>query len=199
MTTTMEMIKQLRQESGAGVMDCRQALEQCNFNYPEALHFLQEKAAAQAAKRAGRDASQGTIAIYSHAGGRLGVMVEVNCETDFAARSAVFSQFAHELALQIAAAAPHWVSDADIPAALLAEEEEKIAARSRAEGKPEALIPRITAGYLEKFKDQRVLLRQTSIRDEGTTVAQMLARVAASTGEKIAIRRFARWEIVTDQ
>ncbi len=198
MTTTLELIKQLREVTGAGVLDCRQALEQSKSNFPEALQLLQERAAAQAAKRIHHDAAQGFIEMYSHGNGRIGVMVEVDCETDFAARSAVFRDFAHELALQIAAAAPLWVSDADIPEAEIRREMEKIAARVRAEGKPETLIPRITAGYLEKFKNQHVLLRQVSIRDEGMTVAQMLARTAASTGENIIIRRFARWEITEE-
>lgn len=195
MTTTIELIKMLREETGAGVLDCRQALEQNNTNYAEALNYLREKAAAQANKRANRQASQGTIELYGHGGGRIGVMVEVNCETDFTARSAVFRAFAHEIALQIAAATPLWVGDQDIPEEILRQEVEKAAAKARADGKPESLIPRITEGYLKKFKDQRVLLRQVSIRDETITVAQMLSRAAASVGENIVIRRFERWEL----
>ena len=198
MTTMIELIKKLRQETGAGVMDCRQALEQSNSYYEEALQILREKAAAKAADRAGRDAFQGAIELYSHGNGRIGVMVEVNCETDFAARSPVFREFTHELALHIAAAAPLWVGDTDIPADVLSEEAEKVEARVRAEGKPETLIPRIITGYLEKYKDQHVLLRQVSIRDENLTVAQMLANASASTGESIMIRRFARWELAAE-
>jgi elongation factor Ts len=199
MTSTIELIKQLRQETGAGVLDCRQALEENNANYAQALLYLQEKAVALAKKREGCQASQGTIEMYAHGGGRVGVMVEVNCETDFAARSAAFRAFAHEIALQIAAAEPLWVRDEDVPEPTLLQEQDKAAARARAEGKPETLIPRITSGYLNKYLDQRVLLRQVSIRDDTLTVAQMLAQVMASVGENIIIRRFARWELAGDE
>jgi elongation factor Ts len=195
MTTTIELIKQLREETGAGVLECRQALEGNNMNYSEALNDLKEKAIAQASQRADREAWQGTIEMYSHNSGRIGVMVEVNCETDFAARSPAFRAFAHEIALQIAASAPHWVRDEDIPEDVLKQEADKAAAMARAEGKPEALIPRITEGYLNKFKDRRVLLRQFSIRDETLPVAQMIAQAAASVGENIIVRRFTRWEL----
>lgn len=198
MATMIELIKQLREATGAGVLDCRQALEQHGSNYAEALRFLQEQAEAQAARRADRMASQGLIDLYSHGGGRIGVMVEVNCETDFTARSAAFKAFAHELALQIAAANPLWVRDEDIPAEVASQEVEKAAASARAAGKPEALVGRIAQGHLKKFMDQRVLLRQPSIRDDGVSVAQLLARAAASSGENVIIRRFVRWEMETE-
>ena len=193
--TTIELIKQLREETGLGVMDCRMALEQAGASYAEALVILREKAAADAAKRAERPVSQGRVELYSHGGGRIGVMLEVNCETDFAARSAALRAFAHELALQIAAAAPRYVRDEEIPAEDLAQQAEKAAARARAEGKPEAIIPRIVEGYLKKFKDQTVLLRQVSIRDDQVTIAQMLNQAIAAVGENILIRRFIRWEV----
>lgn len=198
MATMIELIKQLREATGAGVLDCRQALEQHGSNYAEALRFLQEQAEAQAARRADRMASQGLIDLYSHGGGRIGVMVEVNCETDFTARSAAFKAFAHELALQIAAANPLWVRDEDIPAEVASQEVEKAAASARAAGKPEALVGRIAQGHLKKFMDQRVLLRQPSIRDDSVSVAQLLARAAASSGENVIIRRFVRWEMETE-
>src|SRR5512133_2940833 len=150
--TTIELIKQLRVETGLGVMDCRIALEEAGANYAEALASLREKAAAEAAKRADRPVSQGLIELYSHGNGRIGVMVEVNCETDFAARSAALRAFAHELALQIAAAMPRYVRDEAIPAEDLNQQAEKAAARARAEGKPETIVPRIVEGYLKKFK-----------------------------------------------
>jgi elongation factor Ts len=198
MTTTIELIKQLREETNAGVLDCRQALEQNNLNYAGALAYLREKAAVEAKKRTERQATQGKIEMYEHGEGRIGVMVEVNCETDFTARSTAFRSLAHEIALQIAAAAPLWVRDEDIPAEILNQETEKAAARVRAEGKPEALIPRITSGYLKKFMDQRVLLRQVSIRDESQTMANILSQVASSVGENIVIQRFIRWELCED-
>lgn len=195
MAMTIELIKQLRQGSGAGVLECRQALEESQGNYALALASLQEKMAARARQQADRPASQGMIELYSHGNGRIGVMVEVNCETDFAARSPAFRSLVHEVALQVAAAAPQWVCDEDIPLEILEEETAKTVARAQAEGKPESLLERITTGHLNKFKDQRVLLRQPFIRDEERTVAQLLAQAAASVGEKVIVRRFARWEL----
>jgi elongation factor Ts len=195
METTIELIKKLRQETNAAVMDCRQALELNNANYAAALIYLQEKAVALVGKHADRQTTQGTIEIYTHGSGRIGVMLEVNCETDFAARSNAFRSLVHEIVLQIAAAAPQWVDESDIPRDIIRDESEKAAARMRAEGKPETLIPRITAGHIKKFMDQQVLLRQTSIRDENRSIAQMLALTSASLGEKITIRRFVRWQL----
>jgi elongation factor Ts len=199
MTALIEQIKQLRRESGAGVMECRSALEQANHSYPEALEILNAKAAAAAALRANRETRQGTVEVYSHGQGRIGVMVEVNIETDFAARSAVFRNFAHEVALQIAAASPVYVCEEEIPPEALEEEARKATALARSEGKPEAAAAGIIEGQLRKFKDEKVLLRQASIRDDKTTVAELLSRVSASVGEHILIRRFARWELVEDE
>lgn len=195
MTTTIEMIKQLREETGAGVLDCRMALEEANANFRIALENLREKAAAQAAKRADRPASQGMIELYSHGGGRIGVMVEINTETDFAARSQAVRGFAHELALHIAAAAPLYVRDEDIPAEVLEHEAQKAAARAREEARPETLIPRIVEGYLKKYRDRHVLLRQPWIRDEEINIAVLLHQKTGSVGENIVIRRFTRWEV----
>ena len=201
MGTTIEMIKQLREETGAGVLDCRKALEQANANYANALEYLRQGAQAAAARRADRPAAEGRLAamgrleVYAHSNGRIGVMVEINTETDFAGRSGAFSVFAHEIALQIAAAAPLYVSDEDIPAETLRQEGEKAAGRARNEGKPEALIQRIVEGYLKKYRDQHVLLRQVYIRDDKLSVAQLLALASASVGEAVVIRRFVRWEL----
>jgi elongation factor Ts len=195
MTTNIELIKQLHTETGAGIMECRRALEENNYQAAPALIALREWAAAQALKRAERQATQGMLELYAHANGRIGVMVEVNCETDFAAKSAAFRQFAHEIALQIAAAAPRWVRAEEIPAEVLNHEREKVAEQARASGKPEALLPRITEGYMKKFMEQTVLLRQASIRDETVTVAQLLTQVSAAVRENIVIRRFQRWEL----
>ncbi len=199
MGTTLELIKQLRQETNAGVMECRQALEQSEGNYAEALACLQEKAAARARQRAEHQASQGMIEMYSHGNGRIGVMVQVNCETDFAARSSTFRTSVHEIALQIAATAPLWVCDEEIPQEILREQADRIAAKVRTEGKPERLIPRITEGYLDKFKDQHVLLRQACIRDETRTVAQLLVQTSTGIGENVDVRRFVRWELEDDE
>ncbi len=195
MAVTTEQIKSLRELTGAGVMDCRKALEQANGDLDKAVEFLREKGLATAAKRADRSASEGMLELYSHGNGRVGVMVEVNCETDFVARSEAFRTFAHEVALQIAAGDPRFISEEDIPAEEL--EQERLKARRLAldEGKPESVIERITEGQLEKFKDETVLLRQPYIRDESLTINKLLLQNIASIGESIIIRRFARWEL----
>ncbi len=194
-TITTEMIKQLREATAAGVLDCRKALEQADGDYNKAVDFLREKGLATAAKRADRTASDGTLELYSHGGGRVGVMVEVNSETDFVGRSENFRKFAHEIALQIAAAAPRYVKEEDIPEAALERERQVAIAKAKEEGKPEAIIPKIVEGYLEKFKNETVLLRQASIRDDSITVQSMLNEAVVSMGENIQIRRFDRWEL----
>lgn len=194
MTIAMEAIRKLREATGAGVLDCRTALEGAGDDYALALARLQEKAAGQAARRSDRPALQGLVELYAHGDGRVGVMVEVSTETDFAARSEALRRFAHEVALQVAAAAPRWVAEEEVPAEALQAEADEAAATARLQGKPEAVVARIVEGRLRKFKDQHVLLRQPSIRDEAVTVAQMLAQASAAVGERVAIRRFARFE-----
>lgn len=195
MAITTEMIKQLREQTGAGVLDCRKALEQNNGDMQKALDFLREKGLAMAAKRADRQASEGVVEIYSHGNGRVGVMVELNCETDFVGRSEAFRNLAHELALQIAFSNPDYIRDEDIPADVLEKEMAIATARAREEGKPEAIIPRIAEGYLNKFKDEHVLLRQPYIRDDKLTVQQLVNQTVASLGEKVVIRRMVRWAL----
>ncbi len=195
MAITTEIIKQLREATGAGILDCRKALEQADGNFDKALDYLREKGLATAAKRSDRTASEGIVELYSHGKGRVGVMVEVNCETDFVGRSEAFRNFAHEVALQIAASAPQFIKEEDIPAEVLEHEAQIATAKAREEGKPDAVVPRIVEGYLNKFKDETVLLRQTYIRDEELTVQKLMNQVVASLGENIVIRRFARWEL----
>ncbi len=195
MTVSIEQIKALREATGAGIMDCRKALEQAEGNYDKALEFLREKGMATAAKRAEREASEGVVEIYSHGNGRVGVMVEVNCETDFVARSEAFRSLAHELALQVAAAAPVYIRDEDVPAEVLEQERQKARRRGQEEGKPENILERIAEGYIEKFKDESVLLRQIYIRDDSLNIQKLLLQNVASIGENIVIRRFVRWEL----
>ncbi len=194
-TITTDMIKQLREKTGAGVLDCRKALETAGGDFEKATEILREKGLATAAKRADRTASQGVVELYSHGNGRVGVMVEVNTETDFVGRSEAFRTFAHEIALQIAASAPLYVKDEDIPAEIIERETQKATAKARDEGKADAVIPRIVEGYLKKYKDEAVLLRQIYIRDENLTVQQLLSQTVASVGENVIIRRFVRWEL----
>jgi elongation factor Ts len=195
MAITTEMIKKLRDLTGAGILDCRKALEQADGDFDKANEFLREKGLATAAKRAGRQASDGVVELYSHGNGRVGVMVEVNSETDFVGRSDAFRTFAHEIALQIAAEAPRYVKEEDIPADVLEHEKEAAAAKAREEGKAENVIPRIVDGYLAKFKDETVLMRQKYVRDDSLTVQDLLNQLVVSTRENVIIRRFARWEL----
>lgn len=195
MILTIEAIKQLRNETNAGVMECRQVLEQADGDVVLALTLLRERGLEKAVKNADRPATQGMIETYSHAGGRIGVMVEINSETDFAARSAALRTFAHEIALQIAAAAPCYVRDEEIPAETLEEETQQATERARQAGKPQAIWARIVEGQLRKFRDMNVLLRQAYIRDESLTIDQLLGQVIAQVGENVVIRRFMRWEL----
>jgi elongation factor Ts len=195
MEITTEMIKELRSATGAGVLDCRKALTEAGGDYEKAVDYLREKGMATAAKRADRVASQGVVEMYSHGDGRVGVMVEVNCETDFVGRAEGFRKFAHEVALQIAAAAPLYVNDTDIPQSVLEHEKGIAMARAREEGKPENLLEKISEGRLAKFKDEVCLMRQLSIRDESLTIEKMLHQNIGSLGENIIIRRFQRWEL----
>ncbi len=195
MAVTTEMIKQLRELTGAGVLDCKAALEQAGGDIQKAMVFLREKGLAMAAKRADRKATDGVVELYTHGGGRVGVMVEINSETDFVGRSEPFRNFAHEVALQIAANSPKYISEKDIPAEVIEHESQKAASRARDEGKPEAVVPRIVEGQLKKFKDEHVLLCQPYIRDETLNVQQLLDQTIVSLHENIVIRRFVRWEL----
>ena len=195
MAITTEQIKELRDATGVGILDCRKALEQAGGDFDRAVDVLREKGLAKAAKRSDREASEGVLELYSHGNGRVGVMVEVNCETDFVARSEAFRKFAHEVALQIAAAAPQYLKPENVPADVLEHEREIAQARAREEGKPEQVIERIVNGRIEKFYDEVCLLRQPYIRDEQATIENLLHQNIAAIGENIIIRRFVRWEV----
>ena len=194
-TVTTEMIKELRAATSAGMLDCRKALEEADGDFQKAVDWLREKGMATAAKRADREASQGIVELYSHGGGRVGVMVEVNCESDFVARSDKFRELAHELALQIAASAPRYLKVEDIPAEVFDHEAEIARARAKEEGKPENIHEKIVQGRLEKFKDEVVLSRQAYIRDESITVEKLILQTVAAIGENVVVRRFQRWEL----
>ena len=195
MAVSTEMIKKLRETTGAGILDCRNALEQVDGDLDKALEILREKGLATAAKRASRQASEGVLELYTHGDGRVGVMVEVNSETDFVGRSDAFRQFAHEVALQIAAASPLYVKEEDIPQSVLDSETKIAEAKAREEGKPENILPRIVEGSIKKYKDETVLMRQPYIRDDSITVQDLLNQNIAALGENIIIRRFVRWAL----
>ena len=195
MEITTEMIKGLRTETGSGVLDCRKALEQAGGDFQMAVDHLREKGLATAMKRADRMTSEGVVELYSHGNGRVGVMVEINCETDFVARSDTFRKLAHEIALQIAAGEPRFISEAEVPEDFLAYESEIARKRALDEGKPEGVVVKIVEGRLDKIKDEICLLRQPYIRDENMTVEQLMLQNIAAIGENIVIRRFERWEL----
>jgi len=195
MAVTTEDIKKLREATGAGILDCRTALTETGNDFDKAIDFLREKGLAAAAKRADREASEGYVEVYSHGDGRVGVMVEVNCETDFVGRSEEFRKLVHEIALQIAAASPLYISEEDIPANVIKHEEEIAAARAKEEGKPEKIVPKIVEGMIKKFKDESVLLRQAYIRDDALTIQDLMNENVASMGENIIIRRIARFAL----
>ena len=195
MAVTTEDIKKLREATGAGILNCRSALQEADNDFDKAVDFLREKGLAAASKRADREASEGFVELYSHGDGRVGVMVEVNCETDFVGRSEDFRKLTHEIALQIAASSPQYIREDDVPAEALEREEKIATARAKEEGKPEKIVPKIIEGYLKKFKDEVVLLRQAYIRDESLTIQDLINENVASMGENIIIRRFARYEL----
>ena len=195
MEITTEMIKDLRDATGCGILDCRSALRDADGDFDKATDILRQKGLAKAAKRAGREASEGVIEVYTHGEGRMAVMVEVNCETDFVGRSPDFLELAHELALQIAASNPLYLSEDEIPQSALDHEKQIAAARAKDEGKPEKIIPMIVEGYLKKYKEETVLLNQPYVRDGSMTVQDLINEQVIKLGEKIIVRRFIRWEL----
>lgn len=195
MAISTQQIKELRELTGAGVLDCRNALDLSNGDFEKALEHLRQKGLATAAKRADRETLEGVVEIYSHGNGRVGVMVEVNCETDFVARSEAFRTFAHEIALQVAADAPRYIRFEEISDHELKKEAEEAHYKAKAEGKSDDVIDRIVEGRLEKYKGEVCLLNQTYIRDENITIEQLLFQTIAAIGENIVIRRFTRWEL----
>ena len=195
MEITTQMIKELRAATSAPMLDCRKALQEADGDYQKAVDWLREKGMATAAKRADRVASNGVVEMYSHGGGRVGVMVEVNCETDFVARAEQFRNLAHEIALQIAASSPKYITADEIPAAELEHESEIARARAVEEGKPENVMAKIVEGRVEKYKDEICLMRQTYIRDESLTIEKLILQNVAAIGESVIVRRFQRWEL----
>lgn len=195
MAITTEQIKELREATGAGILECRSALEEANGDYEKAVDILRKRGLAKAAKRSDRQASDGLIELYSHGGGRVGVIVEVNCETDFVSRSDAFRNLAHEIALQIAAGAPQWVKLEDVPQSAIDREKEVARNRAKEEGKPEASLDKIVEGRIEKYLDEVVLLRQAYIRDEKRNMNDLISESVGTIGENIVVRRFSRWEL----
>jgi elongation factor Ts len=189
------MVKELRQETGAGVLDCKQALEVCDGNFDQAVTYLREKGMAAAAKRATREATEGLIGTYVHAGNRVAALVEVNCETDFVANTDQFQELAHDLAMQVVAAKPQYLTVEDVPASLLEEEKQVYRAQMKDSGKPEEILDRIVEGKLGKFYEEICLMEQPFIKDTAITVRELVQQHNALLGENIVVRRFVRFEI----
>ena len=195
MEITAQTIKDLRERTGAGVMDCKRALAETGGDFEKAIEWLRQKGMATAVRKAGRVASEGIVEAYIHHGGRIGVLVEVNCETDFVARTEEFRTFAREIAMQVAAARPLYLRREDVPGEVLEGEKEIYRAQARNEGKPEPVLERIVQGRLEKFYKEVCLLEQPYIRDPEKSIKDILAELIAKVGENIEIRRFARFEV----
>jgi elongation factor Ts len=195
MTISAEMVKQLRDKTGAGMMECKAALTEANGNMDEAMTLLRKRGLAQAAKRAGRATAQGAIGSYIHMGGKIGVLVEVNCESDFVARTDDFNNLVKDVAMHIAAASPRWVRREEVPAAEVEKEKNIYRAQMEKEGKPANVLEKIIEGKLGSFYSQFVLLDQPYIRDDKVTVSQLVAQASAKTGENIQVSRFVRFRV----
>ncbi|MEQ1760563.1 MAG: translation elongation factor Ts [Vicinamibacterales bacterium] len=194
-TITADQVKQLRDKTGAGMMECKAALTEANGNLDEAITLLRKRGLAQAAKRAGRSTGQGLITSYIHLGGRIGVLLEVNCESDFVARTDDFQNLAREISMHIAAADPRWVRREDVPAEAIEKEKGIYRAQMENSGKPANVLEKIIDGKLGTFYSQFVLVDQPSIRDGNVTIGQLVAAATAKTGENIQLARFVRFRL----
>ncbi len=192
---TAQMVKELRQETGAGVLDCKEALVACDGDFEKAAAYLREKGMAAAAKRATREATEGLIGSYIHAGSRVGALVEVNCETDFVANTDQFQELAHDLAMQIVAAKPLYLAPEDVPADVVEAEKAKYLAEMKDSGKPERILDKIVEGKLKKYYEEICLVEQPFIKDTAITVRELVQQHNALLGENIVVRRFVRFEI----
>ena len=195
MAVDAKLVKTLREMTGAGILDCKKALEETGGNLEEAVELLRKKGIAKAAKKAGRETKEGIVHAYIHGGGRVGVLLELNCETEFVARNDLFKELANELALQIAAMRPKYVSREDIPKEVIEKEGEIIREAALAEGKPPHIAEKIAEGRLEKFFKEVCLLEQPYIRDDKKTIEELIKEYIAKIGENIKVSRFCRYEI----
>lgn len=195
MSIDASQVKELRTKTGAGIMDCKKALAESNGDVEEAIAFLRKKGLASAAKKAGREANEGLVGSYIHQTGRIGVMVEVNCETDFVARTDAFRQLVRDLAMQVAAASPLAVSAEELAPELLEKEREIFAAQAKASGKPEKIIEKMVEGRVKKFYEEVCLLDQDFVKEPAKKVVEIVNEAIARTGENIRVRRFTRYHL----
>jgi len=189
------IVKQLREKTGAGIMDCKEALSECDSDIDKAIDFLRTKGLATAQKRAGRSTSEGLIQAYIHTGGKIGVLVEINCETDFVAKNDDFKEFAKNMGMHIAATNPVGISPEDVPQTIIEREKEIYRAQAREMGKPEKMIDKIAEGKLNKFYKDSCLLLQPYVRDPSISIQDVLNDLIAKIGENITIKRFSRFQI----
>ena len=192
---TANDVKTLRERTGAGMMDCKNALVECDGDMEKAVDYLREKGIAKAAKKAGRIAAEGIVDSYIHMGGRVGVLLEVNCETDFVANSDQFRTLVHDIALQIAASNPLYVKPEDVPAEVLEKEKAILRAQALEEGKPEKIVDKMVEGRIKSYYEDNCLLNQKYVKDPSKTIEQVVVEATAQIGEKISVRRFVRYEM----
>lgn len=195
MAVSASAVKELRERTGAGMLDCKKALEETNNDIDKAVALLREKGLSAAASKAGRVATEGVVESYIHAGGRIGVLVEINCETDFVAKTEQFREFAKDVAMQIAAANPKFVRREDVPADEIEKEREILKAQALNEGKPANIVERMVEGRISKYYEEYCLLEQSFIKNPDQTISTLLNEKISQIGENISIRRFARYEL----
>ncbi|WP_455656101.1 translation elongation factor Ts [Phascolarctobacterium sp.] len=192
---TAALVKELRERTGAGMMDCKKALSATDGDLEKAIDFLREKGLAAAAKKAGRVAAEGLVEAYIHGGGRIGVLVEVNCETDFVAKTDAFKELAKDIAMHIAATNPSYLKREEVPTAELEHEQAVLAEQARNEGKPEKIIEKMVAGRIEKYYKEVCLMEQPFVKDPDKTISDLITESIAKIGENISIRRFSRYQL----
>lgn len=195
MSISASMVKELREKTGAGMLDCKKALEEAGGDLNKAVDILREKGLSAAAKKAGRAATEGAVESYIHAGGRIGVLVEVNCETDFVGKTDAFREFVRDIAMQIAASSPRYVTREEVPAEELEKEKEILKAQALNEGKPAHIVEKMVEGRIGKYYEEYCLMEQSFVKDPDKTVSQLLNEKIATIGENISIRRFVRFEL----
>ena len=195
MASLSDLVKELREKTGAGILDCQKALSETGNNIEKAIDYLRQKGLAAAQKKAGRETNQGLVHAYIHAGGKIGVLIEVNCETDFVARNEEFKSFVNDLALQVAASSPAYVRREDVPADTVSKEKSIYEAQAKEMGKPPAAWPKIVDGKLDKYYQENCLLEQAFIKDPSVTVKDLLAQKIAKIGENMNVRRFTRYQL----
>jgi elongation factor Ts len=193
MEISASLVKELREKTGAGMMDCKKALAETSGDFEKAIEFLRKKGIASASKKAGRATKEGAVSSYIHGEGKVGVLVEINCETDFVARTEQFRQFVKDVSMHIAAAQPQWVQSDEIPADVIAKEKEIAVAQMAASGKPQAVLEKIAEGKVKKFYEDNCLMNQIYVKDPSKTIEQLQKETIATLGENISIRRFARF------